>query len=48
MGNDLPKEIKYCFIGVVKEALANVMKHSNATHVVIIMRAHPALYQLWH
>lgn len=46
MGNDLPKEIKYCFIGVVKEALANVMKHSNATRVVIIMREHPALYQL--
>lgn len=46
MGNDLPKEIKYCFIGIVKEALANVMKHSNATHVVIIMREHPALYQL--
>ena len=33
MGRELPKEIKYCFIGVVKEALANVMKHSNASLV---------------
>ncbi len=46
MGRELPKEIKYCFIGIVKEALANVMKHSNAGRVVIIMREHPALYQL--
>lgn len=46
MGRELPKEIKYCFIGVVKEALANVMKHSNASLVVITMREHPALYQL--
>lgn len=46
MGTDLPKEIKYCFIGIVKEALANVMKHSSATRVIVTMREHPALYQL--
>lgn len=46
MGRDIPKEIKYSFISITKEALANVMKHSNATHVYIIMREHPALYQL--
>lgn len=46
MGTDLPKEVKYCFIGIVKEALANVMKHSNASHVDVFMREHPALYQL--
>ena len=40
------KEIKYCFISVIKEALANVIKHSNATRVSIILREHPALYQM--
>lgn len=40
------KKIKYCFIAVIKEALSNIMKHSNATEVSIIVREHPALYQL--
>ena len=46
MGQDLPKEIKYCFISITKEALSNVIKHSNASRVVLLMREHPALYQL--
>lgn len=46
MGQDLPKEIKYCFISITKEALSNVIKHSNASRVVVLMREHPALYQL--
>ena len=40
------KELKYCFISVVKEALANIIKHSNATKVSIVIREHPGLYQL--
>jgi signal transduction histidine kinase len=40
------KNIKYCFIAVVKEALSNIMKHSNATEASISMIKHPALYQL--
>ncbi|OGO91656.1 MAG: two-component sensor histidine kinase [Clostridiales bacterium GWF2_38_85] len=40
------KKLKYCFITVIKEALSNVIKHSNATKVSIILREHPALYQL--
>lgn len=40
------KKLKYCFIAVIKEALANVIKHSNATQVSITLREHPALYQL--
>lgn len=40
------REIKYCFISVTKEALSNVMRHSNASQVRITMREHPALYQL--
>lgn len=40
------KKIKYAFISVVKEALSNIIRHSNATQVSIVLREHPALYQL--
>jgi signal transduction histidine kinase len=43
---NLEKNIKYCFISVTKEALSNIIKHSNATEVLIVIREHPALYQL--
>lgn len=43
---NLEKSIKYCFIAVTKEALSNIMKHSNATEASVIVRQHPALYQL--
>lgn len=39
-------EIKYSFIAIVKEALANVMKHSHATEVEVVVHEHPAFYQL--
>lgn len=40
------KNIKYCFISITKEALSNIIKHSNATEVWISLYEHPALYQL--
>lgn len=40
------KSIKYCFIAITKEALSNIIRHSNATNVLVIIREHPALYQL--
>lgn len=43
---NISKEYKLCFISIIKEALANIIKHSNATNVKIILREHPALYQL--
>ncbi|QOV20198.1 sensor histidine kinase [Blautia liquoris] len=46
MGLDVPKEIKYSFISITKEALTNVARHSNATRVHITMREHPGLYQI--
>ena len=46
MGYDIPKEIKYSFIAITKEALNNVMRHSNANKVKILTREHPGLYQL--
>ena len=39
-------DMRHCLIFIVKEALANIMKHSNATKVNIILREHPAMYQL--
>ncbi len=40
------KKLKYAFISIVKEALSNIIKHSNATHVFITVGEHPAFYQL--
>ena len=46
MGLEIPRDVKYCFISIVKEALSNMARHSNATSAYIVMREHPALYQL--
>jgi signal transduction histidine kinase len=40
------KKIIYAFISVVREALSNIIRHSDATQVSIVLREHPALYQL--
>lgn len=40
------KKLKYAFISIVKEALSNIAKHSDATFARITLREHPALYQL--
>ena len=39
-------KIRYAFIAVVQEALANIMRHSNATQASVTLREHPAFYQL--
>ncbi len=44
--SDPDKKLKYAFISIVKEALNNIIKHSNATSASITFREHPALYQL--
>lgn len=46
MGNHVPRAIKYCFISIIKEAVNNTLKHSNATQLDIIVQEHPAFYQL--
>lgn len=46
LGNNPPKAIKYCFIAVVKEALSNVIRHSNGNQVKISVREHPGFFQL--
>ena len=42
----MSRDVKFCFIGVIKEALSNTAKHSDGDSIKIIIREHPALYQL--
>lgn len=44
--SELPANIRYTFLSIVKEALTNTAKHSNATRIDISLREHPAFYQL--
>lgn len=46
LSQNIPSNIRYALISITKEALTNISKHSNATNVQIIMREHPAMYQL--
>lgn len=46
MSRQIPREVKYSLISITKEGLSNVMRHSNADSVDILLREHPALYQL--
>lgn len=41
-----PTNIKYALLAVLKEALANIIRHSDATSVSVTLREHPGLYQL--
>ena len=44
--NEVPNNVKFCFLGILKEALTNLAKHSDATEFEVTVREHPALYQL--
>lgn len=44
--NDVPRDAKYAFIAIAKEAVNNAVKHSNGDEIRIIVREHPAFYQL--
>lgn len=46
ISRQIPREVKYSLISITKEGLSNVMRHSNADSVNILLREHPALYQL--
>lgn len=45
-GRVIPRDVKYSFISITKEALSNIMRHSNASKASVTVREHPALYQL--
>jgi signal transduction histidine kinase len=46
ISSEIENNIKFCFLGVLKEAITNISKHSNATKVLITLKEHPAFYQL--
>lgn len=46
MSTEVPRNVKYCFLAIVKEALANVVRHSNATRVTLYFCEHPGFYQM--
>lgn len=43
---EVPREIKFCFLTVVKEALSNVAKHSDATAIRVVIQEFQDYYQL--
>ena len=42
----VPAPVKYCFLSILKEACANIAKHSDATEISVAMRIHPGFFQL--
>lgn len=46
VSNDFSMKAKYSIVYIIKEALSNIMKHSNATLVTISINEHPGLYQI--
>ncbi|NLA87932.1 MAG: two-component sensor histidine kinase, partial [Clostridiales bacterium] len=46
MDSNPDKKVKYTLLSVIKEALSNIIRHSDATEVNVTLREHPALYQL--
>jgi signal transduction histidine kinase len=46
MGKNIPRDIKYNFIAIVKEALNNVIKHSQAQNLRLAVSESESLYQL--
>ncbi len=45
--NTPPKTpLKHAIIAIIKEMLSNIIRHSQATKVTLILREHPAMYQL--
>ncbi len=46
VNSNMPASYKYALIAIAKEALSNVIKHSNATQVLISVYEHPAIFQI--
>ena len=46
MSDRVNKDIKISFIGIVREAVSNIIKHSNGDTVDITLREHPGVYVL--
>ena len=46
LSGEEPADLRLAFAAILKEALSNAARHSNATRVSVILREHPAFYQL--
>ena len=46
ISDQIPADIKLSFLMVIKEALTNSAKHSDANTIRVTLQEHPALYQL--
>ena len=46
IGDSTHVNIKLCILGIVKEAVSNIVKHSSGDSVSITVHEHPAFYQL--
>ena len=46
VSGNMAGNVKLCMIGVVKEGLSNAVKHSGGDRINIVIREHPAFYQL--
>lgn len=46
MGKEVDRTVKYCFLAILKEAFSNIIKHSHASKVEVVLREHPGMYQL--
>lgn len=40
------QKLCYAFIAILKESFSNIIKHSNATLVKVVLREHPGIYQM--
>lgn len=45
-GRNMPKEIKYATINIIKEALSNISKYSHNSNVDINIEEHPVMYKI--
>ncbi len=46
IASDTPRPVKYAIIGITKECISNIIKHSSNTDVDIKLNEHPSMYQL--
>lgn len=44
--DEMPREYKYCFLAITKEALSNIAKHSDGKRICVQLLEHPGFYQL--
>jgi len=42
----IPRDMKYCFLSILQEALSNIARHSSATEASVVFREQPGFFQL--